>query len=255
MIDGNFERDGAVCVRGLIGPELLSVAEAVIDAVLADPSPLAIRASADDDGAFVEDFCNWDRIPSLETFIRRCPGSEVAAGLLGARDLRLYHDHILVKEAGTAQPTPWHQDQPYYNVNGRQGVSMWLPVDPVPIESSLRVIAGSHLGPWFLPRTFFDGEAKWFPETELAEQPDYEASPPERVLQWALDPGDAVFFHFGAVHSSAGTINRRRVLSVRYIGDDIRFAPRPWRTSPPFEGLDAELVAGAPMHHPLFPRL
>ena len=27
----------------------------------------------------------------------------------------------------------------------------------------------------------------------------------------------------------------------------------PWRTSPPFEGLDAELPAGAAMDHPLFP--
>jgi len=29
------------------------------------------------------------------------------------------------------QPTPWHQDQPYYNIEGRQNVSFWIPVDPV----------------------------------------------------------------------------------------------------------------------------
>jgi hypothetical protein len=30
-------------------------------------------------------------------------------------------------------------------------------------------------------------------------------------------------------------------------------APRPWRTSPPFDGLEASLPAGADMDHPLFP--
>jgi hypothetical protein len=43
------------------------------------------------------------------------------------------------------------------------------------------------------------------------------------------------------------------VLSLRFLGDDIVHAPRPWRTSPPFPGLERELPAGAPMDHPLFP--
>ena len=254
ILEGDFRRDGAVCARGLVDPALLDDAAAAIEAVLADPSPLAIRASADGDGAFVEDFCNWSRVPVLESFIRRCEGSRVAAGLLGSRDIRLYHDHILVKEAGTTQRTPWHQDQPYYNVDGHHGVSMWLPVDAVPRRSSLEVVAGSHRGPWFVPRTFLGHEARWFPEGTLAELPDYDADPP-RILGWDLEPGDAVFFHFAAVHGAAGSDARRRVLSVRYIGDDIRYAPRPWRTSPPFDGIDRVLVAGAPLDHPWFPRL
>jgi len=44
-------------------------------------------------------------------------------------------------------------------------------------------------------------------------------------------------------------------LSVRFLGDDIVHAPRPWPTSPPFPGLADELPAGAPMDHPLFPVL
>jgi len=42
-------------------------------------------------------------------------------------------------------------------------------------------------------------------------------------------------------------------VSLRYLSDGARHAPRRWRTSPPYEGLDAELPAGAPMDHPLFP--
>jgi hypothetical protein len=45
------------------------------------------------------------------------------------------------------------------------------------------------------------------------------------------------------------------VLSVRFLGDDMVHAPRPWATSPPFPGLADELSPGAPMDHPLFPVL
>jgi hypothetical protein len=45
------------------------------------------------------------------------------------------------------------------------------------------------------------------------------------------------------------------VFSVRLLGEDIRHAPRQWRTSPDFPGLAAELPAGAPMEHALFPVL
>jgi hypothetical protein len=49
--------------------------------------------------------------------------------------------------------------------------------------------------------------------------------------------------------------SRRRVFSVRFLGDDITHAPRRWRTSPEFPGLSDELQAGALMDHPLFPVL
>ncbi len=47
--------------------------------------------------------------------------------------------------------------------------------------------------------------------------------------------------------------HRRRVLSLRYLGDDVTHAPRPWATSPDFPGLADDLEAGAPMDHPLSP--
>ncbi len=257
-IEGDFERDGAVCVRGLVGAEDLARAEAAISANLADLSPRAKRASAESDGAFIEDFCNWQRLPAMERFIRDSGVAAVAAELMGSRTVRLYHDHVLVKEPGTRQRTPWHQDQPYYNIDGRQNVSMWLPVDPVSRASTLEFVAGSHRGEWYMPRTFLDDEAKWFPEGTLSELPDVDGRPDEfTILGWELEPGDAVFFHMLTLHAAGGVdgANRRRVLSVRFLGDDIVHAPRPWAPSPDFPGLDAELPAGAPMDHPLFPVL
>jgi ectoine hydroxylase-related dioxygenase (phytanoyl-CoA dioxygenase family) len=258
-----FAADGAVVLRRLLTPAEVAVLRAGIDANLAAPSPRALVASRPDDpGFFIEDFCNWADNPHYRQVIFDSALAPVAARLMQSRTARLYHDHMLTKEPGTRQPTPWHQDQPYYNVDGMQNVSFWIPADPVSRAATLEFAAGTHRGPWLMPRTFMTNEARWFPEGALAELPHIEAGryaqpPTHRILGWALEPGDAVAFHMLTLHASGGVEpgRRRRVFSVRFLGDDMRHAPRPWRTSPEFPGLADELPAGAEMDHPLFPML
>ncbi|MCW5635326.1 MAG: phytanoyl-CoA dioxygenase family protein [Rubrivivax sp.] len=252
-----FQRDGAVCLRGVLTPAEVERLARGIDANLAAPSPRAIVASRPGDpGFFIEDFCNWQanddyRATALDTAL-----PEAAARLMRSSSVRLYHDHMLTKEPGTRTPTPWHQDQPYYNIDGRQNVSFWIPVDPVRRASTLEFVAGSHRGPWLMPRTFMDHQAKWFPEGSLAELPDIDGRRGDfDILGWSLEPGDAVAFHMLTLHAAGGVDGdrRRRVFSLRYLGDDITHAPRRWKTSPHFPGLADELPAGAPMRHAMFP--
>jgi ectoine hydroxylase-related dioxygenase (phytanoyl-CoA dioxygenase family) len=253
----NYQRDGAVVIRGVLGADELALLTRGIETNLAAPGPLAAVASgADDPGRFFEDFCNWQRIGEYETIMRNSHLPAIAADLMQSRSVHIYHDHLLVKEAGTRQPTPWHQDQPYYNVEGTQNVSFWIPVDPVSRETTLEFLAGSHHGTWYMPRTFMTQQAKWFPEGSLADLPDMTlAVNRERIVGWALEPGDCVAFHMLTLHAAPGSATRRRVFSARYLGDDARHAPRAWRTSPEFEGLRDELAAGAPMSHALFPQV
>jgi len=254
-----YRADGCVVVRGLFSPDEVETVRAGIERNLAEPGPLFGVASArDDPGRFVEDFCNWQRIPEYRQIAFESRAADVALELMGGRTVRLFHDHLLVKEPGTRQPTPWHQDQPYYNVDGFDNCSMWMPVDPVPAVSTLEFLAGSHLGGWLMPRTFLTEQAKWFPEGTLAELPDIEADRASFDIRgWAMSPGDAVFFHMLTAHHAYGVpgTDRRRAFSLRFLGDDATHAPRHWRTSPQFDDLDQELPAGAPMHHPLFPVL
>ena len=74
-----------------------------------------------------------------------------------------------------------------------------------------------------------------------------------KILRWEIEPGDAVAFHMLTLHSVAGSDSLRRVFSIRFLGDDIRHAPRNWKTSPDFPGLAKELPAGVPMEHKFFP--
>ena len=260
QVDGElvaaFARDGVVCVRSVLDPGEVVTAARGSDAVLARPGPLAqVASGAGDPGAFTEDFCRWREVPEIEQLARYSRVPAVAAALLATPQVRFYHDHVLVKEGRTRQRTPWHQDQPYYNVDGR-GVSAWIPVDPVPADGCLELVATSHRGPWLMPRTFLRGEARWFPEGTLADLPDIESDRAAfDIRRFELAPGDAIFFDFLTVHGAPGFRydSRRRILSLRYLSAGARHAPRRWRTSPPFDGLEAELAAGAAMDHPLFP--
>ena len=250
-----YAQDGAVVVRGLLSADELELLHEGVSRNLAAPGPLAAVASpSDDPGEFFEDFCNYDRIAEYRDLVARSRMAEAAGRLMRSSVVRFYHDHLLIKSAGTRQPTPWHQDQPYYNIDGRQTCSVWTPLDPVPEAATLKFVAGSHLGPWLMPVSFLTKEAKWFPEGALSPLPDIDAEPDRhRILKWALEPGDAVFFHMLTLHASAGSAVRRRVLSLRFTGDDVVHAPRRWKTSPEFSGLAETLPAGAPLDHPLFP--
>lgn len=253
----DYQRDGAVVLRGVLSAAQVALLQSGIEHNLAHPSPLAqVASQADDPGRFVEDFCTWQSNPAYEAILRTSALPTVARALMQSQSVRIYHDHLLVKEPGTRQTTPWHQDQPYYNVSGRQNVSFWIPVDPVSLESTLRFVAGSHAGTWYMPRTFRDNQARWFAEGTLAELPAIDAHPVQfQQLAWALQPGDAVAFHMLTLHASSGVgpSSRRRVFSARYLGDDARHALRPWRTSPPFAGLADRLDDGAVMDDGLFP--
>jgi ectoine hydroxylase-related dioxygenase (phytanoyl-CoA dioxygenase family) len=250
-----FRRDGAVPIRGLLDDAQVETLRRGIERNRAEPGPFAQGHGAD--RTFFEDFCNWERIAEYEEVIHGAELGRVAAELMGSGSVRLFHDHLLVKEAGSTEPSPWHQDQPYYCVDGRQNVSFWIPVDPVARENTLEFVAGSQApGTWYMPRAFISQTALVFDEGELEDVPDIEADRSAHdILGWELEPGDAVAFHMLTLHQAGGSPTLRRAFSVRVLGDDATYAPRPHTTSPPFPGIDSELDAGDPFDAPRFPVL
>ena len=251
----SYKKDGAIFIKGLLNSSEISILRKGIDLNISCPSSLSKIASCENDpGEFFEDFCTWKENEFYQKIIFNSQIPEIASKLMISKQVRLYHDHMLVKKSGTQQRTPWHQALPYYNIEGSQNISFWIPVDPVPIESSLNLVAGSHKGRWYLPRTFLKKQANWFPEGSLEEPPDISKNLRKyKILSWRTEPGDAVAFHMLTLHSGSGSKNLRRVFSVRLLGDDIRHAPRNWETSPEFPGLSKELPAGFPLENNLFP--
>lgn len=254
-----FEANGAVALRGLVSARWLEVLARGVEKNLADPGPYSCTYTPEGEpGGFVDDYCNWQRIDEYRAFVTGSPAAAVAARLMASDTARLYHEHVLVKEPGTREVTPWHHDLPYYGVDGDQLCSIWLPLDPVPRSACPEFVAGSHAaGTLYYPRKFIDHRDYAGGVAGFETLPDVDARRDDyRILSWDLAPGDCIVFHMRTVHGAPATAHlqsRRRGFSTRWLGDDARFATRAWATSPPFREVD--LKPGEPMDHPSFPLL
>jgi ectoine hydroxylase-related dioxygenase (phytanoyl-CoA dioxygenase family) len=247
-----YRADGVVLIKGLFADHLEPLRTGVARN-MAEPGPYAsTNDRKGDTGLFFDDYCNWQRIPEFGEVLRTSPAAEVAADLMGSERVQLFHDHVLVKEPGTSMPTPWHQDNPYYFVEGQQTVSFWSPLDPVR-EATLRCVAGSHLWPKDVVPTRWASETAFF-EGDYMPVPDPEAEG-MRIVEFEMEPGDAVAFHFRTLHGARGNQSntRRRAFSVRMVGDDARYVARPGPTSPPFPGHGME--PGQKLREDWFPQL
>lgn len=226
----------SVVLRGIFADWVDVMAQGV-DQNMADPGEYASENDVSV-GRFFDDYCNWTRIPAFEDVVRNSPAAKVAATAMQSQTAQFFHDHVLVKEPSTPKPTPWHQDAPYYFVEGQQTVSLWIPLDPVR-EAPLRFIAGSHKWDKMVRPVSWADDSDFYDSGDWTPVPDPDADPQaQRVLEWPMEPGDAVLFDFRTVHGARGNASgmRRRALSLRWVGDDARYVERPGRTSPPFPG-------------------
>jgi ectoine hydroxylase-related dioxygenase (phytanoyl-CoA dioxygenase family) len=251
-----FEADGAVLINGLFR-DWVDTIRAGIERNMAEPGPYAAEnLKAGESGRFFDDYCNWNRIPQFEEVVRNSAAGEAAAELMRSRQVQVFHDHVLVKEPGTSKSTPWHQDSPYYFVDGLQTVSFWSPMDSVK-EASLRCVAGSHR--WEKPvlPTRWLSEKDFYPDSDqYIPVPDPDADTDRyRILEWEMEPGDAVAFHFKILHGARGNHSktRRRAFSLRLVGDDARYVSRAGPTSPPFPGHD--MLDGQRLREDWFPTI
>jgi len=233
----DFEEDGAVLIKGLFR-DWVDTIRAGIERNMAEPGRYAAEnLKPGESGRFFDDYCNWDRIPEFVEVIRKSDAGKAAAQLMRSVRIQLFHDHVLVKEPGTSKATPWHQDAPYYFVDGQQTVSFWSPMDPVN-EATLRCVAGSHR--WEKPvlPTRWLSQSDFYPDNdEYMPVPDPDSDTERyRILEWEMDPGDVVAFSFRTLHGARGNNSsiRRRAFSLRLLGDDAHFVTRPGPTSPPF---------------------
>jgi ectoine hydroxylase-related dioxygenase (phytanoyl-CoA dioxygenase family) len=244
----SYRREGFVILRSVVPTDVLNELARGVATNMAHPSEwMNDYTPKDAGGRFFDDYVSWNRIAEFRDAALGGPLPRIAGALMGTRHPRFFHEHVLVKEPGTVTPTPWHHDDPYYGVDGSDNVSLWVPLDPIPDEIALRCLAGSHAtGKRFIPNRFKDDSpyvtnAQGF--EPMGDPARWWADP--GVRSCPVEPGDLVAFHFRTLHAAPGTQNhpgRRRVVTFRYLGDDMRWAHRPWTTSPPFP--DGGLVPG-----------
>jgi ectoine hydroxylase-related dioxygenase (phytanoyl-CoA dioxygenase family) len=254
-----FQADGAVCLRAVFDAGEVAAIQAAVDEAMACPGPYALDFSGDGGGRFFGDVFVWTRIPALRELVVRSHLGEIAAKLMDARKVRFFFDHLLVKEPGTSAPTPWHQDAPYFPIEGGQCCSLWIALDPVTIENgAVEYVKSSHVPKqWYAPKSFHGDDR--IGNAALATLPDIDARRAEfDIVSWDLEPGDCAVHHVSTIHGAPGNASsvRRRGLATRWIGDDIVFGLRSGIPDPRLRSLDLlapELEPGKPFDGPIFP--
>ncbi len=234
-----FERDGAICLRGVFDQDWVERMRGAVDRLKAEPGPMRQKFRPDDPGEFFSDKFMWTHDPDFRDYVMRSPAAELAGRLMGSAKVNVFFDQLLVKEPRTPAPSPWHQDLNFWPFTGRQVCTLWMPLDVADHDSGvLEFVRGSHL--WkerpFSRELVFANDDKQpqdvagddIPETDDPQAlPDIEADRDAyEIVSWDVEPGDVLAFTALTLHAAPGNASdrRRRALATRWTGDDIRYA-------------------------------
>ena len=252
-----FSKFGVTVLRNIISEYWLKQIKIGIEKNFKNPSIYkCVYEKKNGKELFYDDYCNWKRIPEYKDFFFTSGIAKIIAQLLQSKKINIFHEHVLIKESGSLKKTPWHQDQSYYCVNGKDNCSFWIPLDKVNKNSAPEFIIGSNK--WnnkFLPTKFFghnyehkDGEFEYIPDIEKNRKKYL-------IKSWKMNIGDVVVFNFATVHGAPEnkSKNRRRAFSVRFTGDDATYIKRKGEMSPPFPNV--KLKNGQPLDCKTFPLL
>lgn len=268
----DYERDGVVVLRDVMPLDWVESMRTAVTAAVAAPGPYHTDyVPPGGKGRFFGDHFMYRRFDAFREFTFGSPAAEIAARIMRSSQVNFFYDQMFVKEGGTTAPTPWHQDQGYWGVLGKQVCTVWVPFDPIDEAASVEFIRGSHK--WgarrYAPKRFTDGSK--FPRglsEDMVDLPDIGAlrsadggrvtvdGKQHDILRFAVRPGDVLVFQAGVVHGSPGMPNggQGRRLALRWAGDDATFLrksnpddPIEVPLSPPPHEMPATLRTGDPI--------
>lgn len=243
----DYDRDGVVLMRGMFDTGWIELLDTGLENSRRNPTDRGAVWDRDDEGReMFYDSHAWLRVPEYERFVKESPCAELAGRLMGADAVNFFFDAVFCRSAGTQFRTPWHQDEPYWSVEGFQTCSIWMPLVSVPAESALAVVPGSHR--WakvFRQADFGDYNADdtgnvlhsdFSMLKDAPELPDIDAEPERyRPVSFDMAPGDALVFNARGIHGGSGRLaadRELRVFNTKWAGDDVRVVFKPWGMYP-----------------------
>ena len=236
--------DGVVRIKGAFHADWIALIAQGFECTLAEPSKwFSDHAPEEGQGRFVTDLAMAHRDPMFQRFVHESPAAEMVAALIDTKRLNFFFDTMWIKGAGVRKPTNWHQDMPYYTVDGDQMCVLWVALDPMPAGISLEFVRGSHRwGRWFEPTRTTEG-GSWYDKSPYEPVPDIDKERDRfELVSWDMRPGDCVVFHGLTLHGAQGNpldYDRRAYSSV-WLGDDTTWAERPGFSRPRFDGTGLE---------------
>lgn len=214
-IGEKFARDGFAHIPQVLTAEELQQYGRALDEAVAKRKRNDTRR-LEEKSAYEQSFIQcqylWEDFPAVRGLTFHQKIGELAATLIGAKSVRLWHDQALYKEAG-GRATEAHQDHPYWPIAERDTLTVWIPLGDVDERTGcMGYVPGSHRD----AGEFIDIFSKPGDGKRLEEK--YAATPPVFVHCKA---GDVIFHHGYTVHMAKpnNSDRTRRVYTMIYLRD------------------------------------
>ncbi len=221
-MSAQYARDGYFHARKVLTAAVLNVFSKELRQKMAaltqNQPPLEERSTYK--RAFTQVTNLWQKSDIIRDFVFRADLAQLAADIMGANGVRLYHDQALFKEAGGGA-TPWHVDQVYWPMDTVNTCTFWIPLQKTTAEmGTLSFAKGSHLKVEGREMVISDESEAFF--SDWVRESGFEVSRDEFEL------GD-ISIHAGWTVHHAGpnqTDRNREVMTIIYMADDARLLKR-----------------------------
>lgn len=240
-----FSTDGVVCLRGVIGLDWIERLKGGVEHTLANPTERSRLWHRDEQGRESRyDSQVWRTQEVYRDFVFESPLAEIAGRLMQSSRANFFFDAMFARSPGTGFRTPFHQDEPFWSIEGFQTCSSWMPLVPVSKKSCLEIVKGSHRWTEYFDQANFGDltgderdqvdfgdDAVPFPDIE-GNRADYD------IASFDMEPGDVICFNGRSVHGGSGNLpedRELRVFNTKWAGDDARVVFRKTGMDPDHE--------------------
>lgn len=241
-----YEKDGVVCLRGMFDADWIDWLRAAADIL---------------PGAYGNQTFLWPTYAAFRELAFDSPVGEIAAEMMRSATCGITIDLCFNKLAHTKSTTPWHHDQPYYQVAGSQVCGMWIGLDKADeTNGAMEWVKGSHKWSRMFEPDPFDGTGHYEIVHSGRERiPDIDAGRDKYdIVMFETEPGDCIVDHGMVLHSAGDNTTDfpRRAITYALFGDDAEFSE-----IPPSRGIEDTRELGLsngdkfPPGHPLVPRI
>lgn len=242
-----YQTDGVICLRQAVDQRWIDLLRAGVQHNLDEPGERArLWNRADDGSETFYDSQSWTRIPEYEQFIRDSELASLAGQLMKSESVNFFFDAIFCRTNGSQFRTPFHQDEPYWSVEGFDTCSAWMPLMPVAKRSCLEFVRGSHATGTRYSQVSFgdmvdDARDRVSYDDTFVPFPDIEGDRESfDIISWDMEPGDVAVFNARMIHGGSGLLAPDRDLQVfntQWLGDDARVCFRTTGMDPDHSGV------------------
>jgi len=137
-----FREKGHTLIRGLLSEDEVAASRNIIAGAV-EKFNTEKRKMEDRDTygkAFLQIKNLWQNDVDVKKIVLSKRLGRVAADLLGAENVRIYHDQALFKEPGGGH-TPWHQNLYYWPLDTDKTITMWMPLVDIDVKMGMLTFA------------------------------------------------------------------------------------------------------------------